>query len=90
MVSLGENGYKGIDAYSKFWFLIAGIKSGALNSIKTKILASAPHRQEFDTSVTLYKDYIKQVQDTNDELNISDVGTEFSESSGKGTFDGEI
>ena len=36
----------------------------------------------------LYKDYIKQAQDNNVELNISGVVTISSESSGEGTFPG--
>ena len=38
----------------------------------------------------LYKDYINQAQDTNVEFNISGVGTGARESSGEGTFTGEI
>ena len=88
--NLEQNGYKGIDDRSKVWYLIAGIKSSALNSFKAKILASAPYRQDYDASVILYNDYIKQAQDTNVELNISGVGTGASESSGEGAFTGKI
>ena len=85
-----EHGYKGINERSKIWYLIAGIKYGALNSVKATILASAPYRQEYDASAILYKDYIKQAQDTNFKLNISGIGTGSGESSGKGTFTGKI
>ena len=40
--------------------------------------------------VWFYKDYIKQAQDTNAGLNISDVGTEAGESSSEGTLTGKI
>ena len=38
----------------------------------------------------IYKDYIKQAQDTNVELNISGFGTGAGDSSGKVTFNGNI
>ena len=38
----------------------------------------------------LYKDYIKQAQDTNVELNISGVSTRAGELSGEGAFTGNI
>ena len=77
---LEEHGYKGINERQKFQYLIAGIKYGALNSVKTTILASLPYCQEFDASVTLYEDYIKQAQDMNVELHISGIGTKAGES----------
>ena len=61
--NLEENGYIGINEISKVWYLIAGIKSGALNSINTTALASSPLCQDFDACMTLYRDYIKQAQD---------------------------
>ena len=75
MEHLEEHAYKVIDELLKFWYIIAGIKSGALKSFKATILASAPYCQDYDASVIIYKDYIKQEQDTNAELNISGVGT---------------
>ena len=54
----------------KVWYLISGIKSGALNSVKATILASAPYSNNYAASVIIYKDYNKQEQDTNVELNI--------------------
>ena len=90
MENLEEHGYKGIDESSKVWYLIAGIKSGALNSVKDEIFAPAPYCQDYDASVILYKDYIKQAQDTSVELYISGVGTGSGESSDEGTFTGNI
>ena len=80
----------GIDDRSKFWYLIVSIKYGTLNSVNNKIFSSIPYRQEFDASVTLYKGYINQSQDTNVELNISGVGTGSCGSSGEETFTGDI
>ena len=88
--NLEENGYIGINERSKVWYLIAGIKYGALNSVNTTALASSPLCQDFDACMTLYRDYIKQAQDMKVELNISGVGTKDSESSGKGDLTGEI
>ena len=90
MEHLEEHGYKVIDELLKVWYIIAGIKSGALKSFKATILASAPYCQDYDASVIIYKDYIKQEQDTNAELNISGVGTRTGESSGEETFTGNI
>ena len=85
-----EHGYKGIDECSKVQYLIAGIKYGALKSVKATILESAPYCQGYDASLILYKDYIKQTQDKNVELNILGVGTGACESSVEGTFTGNI
>ena len=90
MEKLEEHGYKDINEPSKVRWLIVGIKSSTLNYVKYKILASAPYYQNYDASVVLYKDYIKQLKDVNIELNISGVSTEASESSGEGTFTGKI
>ena len=54
MENLEEHGYKGIDERLKVWYLIAGIKYGALNSVNITILAYSPYCQDFDASVTLY------------------------------------
>ena len=70
MENLEEHGYKGIDERLKVRYLIAGIKYGALKSVKAKILASAPYYQDYDASVIIFKDYIKQAKDTNVGLNI--------------------
>ena len=71
LVNLEEHGYKGINEYSKVCYLIAGIKSVALNSIKAKILASAQYCQYYDVIVIIYIDYIKKAHDTNSKFNIS-------------------
>ena len=63
--NLEDHGYKGIDERLKVRYLIAGIKYGALNSVKAKILTCAPYLQNYDASVIIYKDYTKQAQDKN-------------------------
>ena len=90
MENLEEHGYKGINERLKVQYLIAGTKSVELNSVKAKILAYAPYCQDYDASVILYKDYIKQAQDTSVELDISGVRTGASESSGDREFTGKI
>ena len=85
-----EHGYKFIDERSNIRYLILGIKSSILNSVKHKILASAPYCQGYDASLISYKDDINQAQNMNFELNISGVGTSAGESSSEGKFTGNI
>ena len=44
----------------KVRYLIAGIKTSALDSVKTGIMSDAALRTDFEAYVTLYKDFIKQ------------------------------
>ena len=88
--NLEQHGYKIIDDHLKVQLLLAGIKYGSLKSVKSTILASAPYRQDYDANVIIYKDYIKQAQNTNVEFNISGYGNGAGESSGKGIFTGNI
>ena len=53
-------------------------------------MASEYYLQGYDASVIIDKDYIKQAQDTNVELNISGFGTGAGDSSGKVTLNGNI
>ena len=55
-----------------------GIKTKELDSVKTQILASALLRNDFDSCVNLYKDFISQMKSTSNqpELNISSIGKE--------------
>ena len=85
-----KNTFERYIAMQKEKHTITGIKYGALNSIKTTILETAPYLKDFDTSGTLYKDYIKQSQDMNIELNTSVVVTKSGDSSGKGNLTGDI
>lgn len=58
---LVEHGYSGIDERSKVRHLLAGIKSAALDPVKTRILSDANLRSDFSACVILYKDFIMQV-----------------------------
>ena len=57
---LTGHGHAGIDDGSKVRHLIAGIKTSALDSVKTRIMLDAALRTDFEACVTLYKDFIKQ------------------------------
>ena len=61
---LTVHGYAGIDNRSKVRHLVAGIKTTALDSVKTRIMSDAALRQDFDACVNLYKDVIKQKSDS--------------------------
>ena len=77
MHSLEEHGDNGIDARSKVRYLNDGIKTTRLDTIKATILSSSDYRSDFDSCVTLYKDFIKQ-SDMQPELKISAVDTDAS------------
>lgn len=70
---LVQYGYSGIDARSKVRHLMDGIKTDSLNAVKTQIMAQASLRSDFDSCVTLYKDFISQNKKGNKELNVSEV-----------------
>ena len=68
--------YSGMDEGSKTIHLLAGIKTTALDSVKTQILCNADLRQDFAKSVVLFKDYIMQSKvNKPQELNISSTST---------------
>ena len=54
-----EQGYTGIDPRSKVRYLMNGIKTSALDSVKTQILTEDDLRSNFDKCVSLYSDFIK-------------------------------
>ncbi len=56
---LKEQGYTGIDPRSKVRYLMNGIKTTALDSVKTRILTEDGLRSNFDRCVCLYSDFIK-------------------------------
>ena len=60
MEGLVEHGYTGIDPRSKVRYLLDGIKTDKLDSVKTRIMSDATLRNDFDACVTLYQDFIKQ------------------------------
>ena len=57
---LKEYWYAGMDEGSKTRYLLAGIKTTALDSVKTQILCNAELRQGFAKCVVLFKGYIMQ------------------------------
>ena len=57
LTSLEQHGYKGIDDHFKVNFFIDGIKTTSLDTIKATITSSDEYHSNFDTCVTLYKDY---------------------------------
>jgi len=70
---LTQHGYSGIDERSKVRHLMAGIRVSALDTVKSRILSDAKLCSNFDQSVTLYQDFIKQMKVTEPIMNISKV-----------------
>jgi hypothetical protein len=75
--ALTEFGYSGIDERSKVRHLMDGIKTDALDSVKTRIMSDAALRGDFNACVSLYKDFISQSDSKKKarSLQISAVGT---------------
>jgi hypothetical protein len=57
---LTDYGYSGIDNVTKVRKLMVGIKTDALDTVKSAVLASPALRTNFPDVVTLYGDFIKQ------------------------------
>ena len=73
---LKEYGYAPMDEGSKARHLLAGIKTTALDSVKTQIQCNAEPRQDFAKCVVLFKDSIMQTKvNKPQELNISSATT---------------
>ena len=69
-----EYGYAGMDEESKTRHLLAGIKTTALDNVKTQILYNADLRQDFAKCVVVFKNYIIQTKfNRPHELNISSI-----------------
>ena len=85
LTSLEQHGYKGIDDRSKVRFLVGGMRTTRLGTVKGTILASDEYGADFDKCVTLGKDFIKQ-SDGQLELKVAAVhsGGDKSDSSGTG------
>jgi hypothetical protein len=77
MEGLVEHGYTGIDPRSKVRYLLDGIKTDKLDSVKTRIMSDATLRNDFDACVTLYQDFIKQTTKSKPAatVNISELKT---------------
>ena len=88
---LKEYGYAQMDEGSKTRHLLAGIKTTALDSVKTQILCNAELRQDRTKCVVLFKDYIiKTKVNKPQELNISSTATKTETEQKKGSLMGEL
>ena len=88
---LVEYGYSGIDERSKVRHLMNGVHAPGMDSVGTQILSTARLRTDFDSCVSLYKDYIKQSKVASGggpELQIAAVGTHHQNPKGKGSKGG--
>jgi hypothetical protein len=54
------HGYTGIDAGSKVFYLLNGIRCAALDAVRTRIMSDKDLCQDFARCVTLFKDFVKQ------------------------------
>ena len=74
LTNLVEHGYSGIDERSKVRHLLDGIKTDKLDSVRTRIFSDEILQNDFDASVSLFKDFIKQAGDKGSQtLNISSL-----------------
>ena len=76
LTELKDHGYSGIDERSKVRYLLDGINTTTLDSVKTQILASTDLRNDFTASVNLFQDFLKQTKTAKDPRtsNVSSVG----------------
>jgi hypothetical protein len=56
-----DHGYKGIGKGTKVRYLLSGIKTNKLNTVKGQILGDPSLQTDFDRCVNLFKAYLKQV-----------------------------
>jgi hypothetical protein len=73
---LVQFGYSGIDEGSKVRYLVRGVKTDKLDTVKTSILGRADLRNDFTASATLFKDFIEQMksQQPDHDITIAAVG----------------
>ena len=73
---LVSNGYAGIDERSKMHYLMNGIKTNVLDSVKTQILSNSDLQNDFAQCVVLFRDNLAQTKaNKNPELNILAVNS---------------
>ena len=71
-----DHNYKGLDEGTKVRFLLAGIKTDKLDTIKAQILGDPTLQTDFDRCVNLFKAFLEQVSnDQTQTFNVSRVGT---------------
>ena len=69
---LVSHGYAGIDERSKTRYLMNGIKTNMLDSVKTQILSNSDLQNDFARCFVLFKAYLAQTKaNKNPELNVS-------------------
>lgn len=74
LTDLTRHGYAGIDPRSKVRYLMNGIKTKELDSVKTQIMADPKLRTDFDAAVNLYQDYIRQTKAVSSEPRHANIG----------------
>jgi hypothetical protein len=84
---LVQYGYSGIDEGSKVRYLVRGVRTQALDTVKANILASAALRNDFTAASTLFKDFIEQTKSSqNDQdITVAGVGTGLADDSDSDT-----
>jgi len=70
------HGYAGMDVRSRVRHFIAGIKDKDLENVKMQILSDRSLRRDFHACVTLYQDFIKQINGVKRDATISAVKTD--------------
>lgn len=83
---LTAHGYSGIDERSKVRYLLDGIKTKALDSVKAQILSSPILRTNFAQCVTLYKDFIDQQSPEDKQLNVSSTVSNYDNTTKKPNY----
>jgi hypothetical protein len=68
-----DYGYSGIDNGTNVHKLMAGIKTDALDTVKTAVLESPALRTNYPDAVTLYGDFIKKQKIESTSMNVSDA-----------------
>jgi hypothetical protein len=78
-------GYTGINAGSKVRYLLGGIKCGALDAVRTRIMSDKDLCTDFARCISLFKDFVKQsVQTINAQLGIAAMSVMPDGGRGKG------
>jgi hypothetical protein len=79
--NMAEKGlHAGIDMRSQVRHLVAGIRTNKLDVVKGQILANPAMRNDFDSCVTLYQDFISQAaQHGNPTFNVTAIGVQKKE-----------
>ena len=84
-------GYSGLDEPTKVQYLLDGVKTDKLETVKVTIISSASLRSNFANCVTLMQDYIRQDKSNQPKLQIASVkaGTKKGAAKGKNKSSGK-